>query len=113
MTVYRGWQGEIKVDGNTVAQVEGWSVDVDNSAEAHFAVGSRTATDITVGPKNVTGSLSKVWFNDTYADLAANPNDKPASFTFVGKIGGAVSVTCRGCIWSTEDLDFIAKNIDT
>lgn len=129
MTVYRGWQGAIQVAATNVAQVEGWSVDVDNSTEAHFAVGSRTATDITVGPKNVTGSFSKVWFNDDYADLAVNPtadeNGKPASFTFYAEPGGGVAVSCTNCIWTnwsgsgegegyaTEDLDFICKGIKT
>ena len=128
MTVYRGWQGELQVGNAVVAQVEGWSMDVDNSTEAQFAIGSRSATDITVGPKNVTGSFSKVWFDDTYSDLAVNPaadaNGKPLSFTFVGQVkkDGIVSVSGTDCIWSTwsgsgesdgyatEDLDFICKN---
>jgi len=127
MVVYRGWQGQIKVADTEVAQVEGWSVDVDNSTESHFVLGSRSACDISVGPKNVTGSISKLYANDTYADLAANPTEsKPASFTFIGAIKeGIVSITCSKCMWSswggageadgaaTESLDFVCVNIST
>jgi hypothetical protein len=126
VTVFRGWRGTIQVAGADVAQVEGWAIDVDNSAESHYAVGSRTATDITVGPKNVTGNFSKVWFDDTYADLVNPVGDgKPASFTFYAEPGPGVGVSCTNCIWSTwsgsgenegyatEDLDFICKNVTT
>lgn len=125
MTVYRGWQGTIQVNGTNVAEAEGWSVDVDDSTEAHFVVGNRTATDITVGPKNVTGSFNRIWVDDTYSDLSAQPNDKPASFTFYGQAGSGLAITCNDCIWSTwggagesdgyatESLDFICKGIKT
>jgi hypothetical protein len=130
MVVYRGWQGEIQYDGTAIAEVQNWSVEVDNSGESHFFVGSRTAVDITVGPKRVTGNFSKMFYNDDYADYAVNPtadNDgKPASWTFRGAcLGGQISVVGNNCFFtrwrasgeaegpSVEDLDFICKNLDT
>lgn len=137
MATYRGWQGRLERHvswgggtSNTsyaVAQVEGWSIDVDNSAEAHFAVGSRTATDVSVGPKNVTGSINRVWFQNVYAQSYINTNQKPHSWNFYGwtKYGEGKSVIARNCFvstwagsgenegYATEDLDFIAQGIET
>jgi len=137
MAVYRGWRGRLERHvswgGGTsstsyvVAQVEGWSIDVDNSAEAHFAVGSRTATDVSVGPKNVTGSFSKVWFDNEYTSSYIDTDGSPPSFTFYGWINYAEgkSVVADNCLlstwggsgendaYATEDIDFIAKNLRT
>jgi hypothetical protein len=80
-----------------------------------------------VGPKNVTGSIARVWFENAWPQSYINPNDKPLSWNFYGftKYGDKTSVVAENCFvstwagsgenegYATEDIDFIAQNIAT
>jgi len=143
MATFRGWQGRIEygmtnsvetsfpdrfVPSYAVAQVEGWSIDVDNSTETHFYLGSRSAGDVSVGPKNVTGTFNRLWYTNTFPKSFINPTEvKPSSWAFKGWIdyGGKTSVVAWGLQMSTwggageadgaatENIDFVAANIAT
>lgn len=139
MAVYRGWEGKLMrgysysvypsrlEPSYTIAQVEGWSIDFDGSAEAHFAIGSRTATDVSVGPKNVTGSFNRVWFENVWSQSYAEPATKPLSFVFKGwtKYSEGKSIVATKCFlatwggageadgYATENVDFVAQNVHT
>lgn len=140
MVVYRGWQGKVMRGTSHTdlasgrfhpsyveAEIQNWSIEVDNSAESHHFLGSRTATDITVGPKRVTGNFSKMWFDNEWPQSFVDTDLKADSWVFKGwcDYGGDISVVAYGAMltrWRAsgegegphvQDVDFIAKNLNT
>jgi len=140
MVVYRGWQGRLMRGTSHTdlasgrlhpsyaeAEIQNWSIEVDNSAESHFFIGSRTAADITVGPKRVTGNFAQAWFSNKWAQSFADTNLKADSWVFKGwyDYGGKGSVVAYGTFltrWRAsgeaegphvQDVDFISRNLNT
>jgi len=119
MTIYRGWNAKLYIEGQEVGYVQEVSVDVDASVETYFAAGKRTVEALIPGPLEITGSFSRAFVNTTYLSLLSSSLQ---SFDMKITIGnkniwlygcklqkGTLDIPQDGVI--TEDYDFVASSI--
>lgn len=120
---YKGYDAElVKVnegDGETViAGVSSFSLDDEPNIDPIYEHGSRTVQEWKKGNKEVSGSLDKVYWDNTYLDQV-NADSAP-TIMLRGKVNtaaGTKTVECSGVIfdswsWDVPAEDFVEESID-
>jgi len=118
MTVYKGWNAQLLIDGSVVGYVKEVTIDIDHSLDYYFPAGNRQAALTIEGPVNITGSFSRAWINTTYLSLLNNTGTL-SEFSLKVQVG-SMYITLNNCKLKkgtltipqdgilTEDYDFSA-----
>ncbi len=127
MTTYRGSDGELKKDDQTVACVTSFSVENAPNIDPVYEMGSRDVQEFHKGNNEITGSFDKVYADTSYVDDINS--DTMSTYTFEGivstSVGGTITITLSEVTltswswdlpaddWVTESVDFQAKSLHT
>jgi len=125
ITVYKGWNAKIYIDGILLGNCESAKVDIATGLEPFYEIGSRTPSTLVEGNQEVTGSFSRAWINIDYLRFVT-ATGKMNDFEIVFKadeVAGAPWIYCYNCKFEKgaidipqdgflmEDYDFRATSI--
>ena len=94
--MFRGFEGEVFVDGDKVGRCETFSFSVTNNISKFFEMGSRIAVEAKEGNLDVEGTLRKGFINGALVRLALGKGNKVganASGVSSGNLGAAGRLT--------------------
>lgn len=120
MTVYRGWNAKLYIQGQEVGYVTDVSIDIDTGLDPYFAAGKRVVETFIPGQLEITGSFSRAFINTTYLALVSSLTiqsfdmrlsiDNKNIWLYGCRLeSGSLDVPQDGII--TEDYDFVASSI--
>jgi len=126
LTSYRGFEGIVKIDDNVVALAQGLTIDIDTGVEAVYVVGKRDPARLKEGQRSYSGSIERLYSDDTLFDKLTTASGTQTEYTISGVVTDGTttrSLEVKGVkfnAWSwdmprddfvTESADFVATGV--
>jgi hypothetical protein len=86
------WDDLAATLGGTATKIYGWTLEVDNGLEVHYALGQRYATaNEPKSERKVSGSIKCAMDGETIINLFKNQTETNGVFTFTGPLAGSTT----------------------
>jgi hypothetical protein len=111
-TYYRGKDAKLYLGGTLLALAQSASVEINPNPERLFEVGSPIAVGIEMGNVEISGSISRIWYDQNTLKLlglegstASPPVLSKFDLVFKSSPTGAPVVSLHDCVVSTGSID--------
>jgi len=120
MTVFKGWEGTVKIENVTVARATGLTIEVSQGLEPVYVIGRREPYIIKEGSRSFTGTIDKMFLDDTLFSRLYLDKDTQDEIWISGVVSDGVTtrtIIARGVkfdtwSWELPQDDFVVESVD-